>query len=423
MALTMTTMDALLKDLFEGGVREQLNNEVPLFKLLDEADKPFSGRRAVYPAHTTRNSGVGARPENTTLPSAGQQGHSLVVVSATYFYARGQVSGQAIAAGKHAFAEALSNEMQGLMNDAKVDLGRQTWGTGDGRIGQIQTTSTVDASAIFVGNRFQAPSQPGARYVFQGALIEAGTQADTDARGGQLVVGSVQLSANPATTTDTINISGTVAILSASTDFIAIEGAGGSGIEALGLEAIVDEFSTSNRWNTTAFFSATLQGINRQNVAAWNALVLGNSQVARVIDSNLMQLAFDEIHIASGQEPNLIMGHHSVVRALLDSVAADRRYVSSGAPKYDAGHSGLSYNGVAVERDRLAPYNTLFVGVKEALAKFTLKPISFADKDGAILSRVDGLDMWEFWLCTYWNLGVVGNMKSLCMIRDIKTDL
>ena len=136
MALNLSAYDSLLKDLYGDGIREQLNQDVPCFKLLEENDKPWSGRRVLWPVHTSRNSGVSSRAEGATLPTAGQQGHSTAVVSATYLYARGQVSGQTISAGKHAFAEALTNEMDGLMNDAKVDLSRQCWGTGDGRLAQ-----------------------------------------------------------------------------------------------------------------------------------------------------------------------------------------------------------------------------------------------------------------------------------------------
>jgi hypothetical protein len=114
------------------------------------------------------------------------------------------------------------------------------------------------------------------------------------------------------------------------------------------------------------------------------------------------------------------MGHHSVVRAFLDSVAADRRYASK---EFDAGRGALSYNGVQLERDRMAPYNSLLVAKKDVIKKFTLKDIGFADNDGAILSRVSNQDAWEFFVSTYFNLGCQGNMKALLFIRDIKTDL
>ena len=150
MPLTLSNYDPLLKDLYEGSIREQLNNDVPLFKLLDESDKEWSGRRVVFPLHDTRNSGVGNRAESGTLPTGGNQGHQLAVVSAVYSYARGRISGQAMASGKNAFAQALMMEMDGLMNDLKVDLGRQTWGTGDGRLAQVGTAGTNTAATTGV---------------------------------------------------------------------------------------------------------------------------------------------------------------------------------------------------------------------------------------------------------------------------------
>jgi len=422
MPLLLAQYDQLLKDLYEGAVREQLNNEVPLFRILDESDKDWSGRRVVYPAHTTRNAGVGSRAENATLPTGGNQGHSLVVVTATYFYARGRVSGQAIASGKNAFAEALASEMDGLVNDAKVDLGRQTWGTGDGRVAQIGAL-VGSSTTVTVFNRFANPGQPGARFISEGQNIEFGTVAAPTADGTATTVISVALSLSPGTTVDTITISVSSLDLSQCTTFIFNQGAGGAGVESLGIQAIVDVFTEGNIWGSNAFFGSAILGINRATVGAWNATILGNSQTVRVIDSNLMQTAFDQIHIDTGQSANMIMGHHSVVRAFLDSVAADRRYVTSGTPKFDGGHSALSYNGVPLERDRQAPFNTLLVMVKEAIKKFTLKPISFADRDGAILDRVDGLDLWDFWLSTYFQLSMDGNMKSTLMIRDIQTEL
>ncbi len=418
MALTLSTYDALLKDLYEGGVREQLNNDVPALKHFEETDRAWSGRRVVWPVHTGRNSGVGSRTEGATLPTAGEQAHSLSVVTATYFYARGQVSGQTIAAGKNAFVEALSSEMDGLMMDAKVEISRQLWGTGDGRLAQIGADG-ASASALSVYNRYAEPQQPGARFISANQVLDAGSVAASTQDFSSQTVISVSISQNPATTTDTVTISNSALTVSQCDTYLFNRGAGGAGVEALGIQALVDVYTESNMWGSNAFYGATIQGINRSTVGAWNALVLGNSGTTRLIDSNLMQTAFDRIHTESGEDANLIFGQHDVVRAFLDSVAGDRRYQTT---KFDAGVSSLSYNGVPIERDRQAPYNTLLVAKRETLRKFTLKPIGFADNDGAILSRVSNQDNWEFFLSTYFNLGVDGNMKSLLFIRDIRVD-
>lgn len=420
MALTLSTYDALLKDLYEGGVREQLNNDVPCLKHFEETDRAWSGRRVVWPVHTGRNSGVGSRGEGATLPTAGEQAHSLSIVTATYFYARGQVSGQTIAAGKNAFVEALSSEMDGLMMDAKVEMSRQLWGTGDGRLAQVAADALCSTS-ITVYNRYAEPQQPGARFISANQLIDGGSVASPTQDFSSQTVISVSISQNPATTTDTITVSNSaLPAISQCDTYIFNRGAGGAGVESLGIQALVDVYTESNMWGSNAFYGTTIQGIARNTVTAWNALVLGNSGVTRLVDSNLMQTSFDRIHTESGEDADLIFGQHDVVRAFLDSVAGDRRYQTT---KFDAGVSSLSYNGVPIERDRQAPYNCLLVAKRSALRKFTLKPIGFADNDGSILSRVSNQDNWEFFLSTYFNLGVDGNMKSLLFIRDIKVDL
>lgn len=433
MPLLLAGQDALLKDFYGDAVREQLNQEIPTFKLFTESEKQFSGRRLVFPVHTGRNVGVGSRNEGGTLPTGGAQAHNLTVITATYFYARGRISGQTKAAGKHAFAEALATEMEGLVKDAKVDLSRQSWGTGDGRLAQVGSSATTGASGTNSGtsiqlfNRFFEPGQPGARYLNTSQAIEGGTVAAPSGLASNVIVKSISISSNPAVTNDTIQVSGTYGGLSTCESFIFNNSAGGTGIEALGLLAIVDEYTRSNMWGSNAFYGSGLLGINRDpggaGVAAWNAIVLDNSGVNRVVDGNLVQTAFDEVNVQSGEEPDLILAHHSVVRAFLDSVSADRRYVTGGTPSYDAGYEKLSYNGVELVKDRFAPYNSMLICKKSSLRRAVLKPIGFADDDGAILSRVADQDNWDFWLSYYWNMFVDGNMKSLCMIRDIRTDL
>ena len=418
MGLILSNYDPLLKDAYEGGVREQLNQDIPMFRVLDETDREWSGRRVVFPIHTTRNSGVGARAERATLPTAGQQGHETVVVSATYQYGRGSLTGQTLAAGKHAFAAAMATELDGITRDLKVDLGRQVWGTGDGRLAQVSTNG-ASSTSVAVYNRYARPGQPGLRYISQGQLLDFGTVASPTAQASSQTVISVSISQNPNTTDDTLTVSNSALTVSGTTTFIFNRGAGGAGIECLGIQALVDVYTEANMWGSNAFYGATIQGIARSTVQAWNATVLANSGTARILDGNLMQVAFDKIHTDTGEDPDCMFGHHDVVRAFLDHVSADRRYMSKD---FDAGRSALSYNGVSIERDRLAPYNSLLVFKKSAIKKYTLKDIGFADEDGAILSRVSNTDEWEFFISTYFNLGVDGNMKSCLMIRDIKTD-
>lgn len=416
MALTLSNYDAMLKEFYEGAARETLNNEVPMFRILDESDREWSGRRVVFPFHTARNSGVGNRSEQGDLPTAGNQTHNQSNISAVYSYGRISITGQAIASGKNAFAAAMAIEMDGVVNDMKVDLGRQTWGDGSGRLAQVGADG-ASSTAISVFNRFQKPGQPGARYISTNQVLDAGSVAAPTQDFSSATVQSVSVSSDPGTTVDTVNIDNSAVTVSQSDTFLFNLGSGG--IEALGIRGLVDDFSQANIWGSNAYAGSAIQGINRASVSQFNALVLGNSQTERVLDGNLMQQALDKIHIESGLEADIIMGQHDVVRAFLDHVSADRRYAS---PNFDAGMTGLSYNGIPLERDRLAPFNELLVAKRACIKKYTLLDLEFADDDGSVLSRVSGKDEWEAFLRTYWNLGYDMTPRATLMIRDIQTD-
>lgn len=419
MAQTLTNFDAVLKEFYEGSIRETVNNEVVAFKMLDESDKEWSGRHVRFPVHTSRNSGVGARAESGTLPTAGQQGYLEARVTSTYQYGRIEISGPSMKAGKNAFAATVASEIDGMTRDLVNDLGRQTWGTGDGRLAQIGAAA-ASASSFTVFNRFFEPGQPGARYINVGASVDIGTVASPTALASSQVVASVSISSNPATTTDTVNITASTANASQCESFVFNRGAGGAGVEMHGFRSLIDVFTEANIWGSNAFFGSAVQNINRATNAAWNATILGNSGVARVIDGNLIQQAFDQINIDAGKDPDFLWGHHAVCRAFLDAVSADRRY---GSPEFKAGYSELSYNGVPLVRDRQAPHNELLIGVKGTVSMFTLADFEWADEDGSILARVSNQDQFEAFIRAYKNLGLNENPKGCVFIRDIRTDL
>lgn len=419
MTQDLSTFDSVLKEFYEGAIRETLNSEVVAYKELDETDRQWSGRRVVFPAHTTRNSGVGARAEAGTLPTAGRQGHAEVRTSATYQYGRIQVTGQVLEAGKHAFADAMMVEMEGVTRDLINDQGRQTWGVGDGRIAQVGAAAG-SASTITVYNRFFEPGQPGARYFFVGQSIDVGTVASPTADASSQVISALAISQNPATTTDTITVTASTLNGSQCESFIFNRGAGGTGLELLGLRALIDQYTEANVWGSNAFYGSTIQNINRVTVSNWNSVVMGNSGVERIVDSILLQNMLDDIIIESGKEVNKIWGHHQSVRAVLENIAGDRRY---STPEFNIGGSSkITFEGIKIVRDRQCPYNELYFLTPGVIKMFTLSDFKFADKDGAILSRVSNQDAYEAFIRGYKNLGFDMNPKGAGVIRDIKVD-
>ena len=74
MALSLTNADSALKEYYLPPLRDQLNNENVLDSIVSKNTQDVEGRRAILSLHVTRNSGVGSRLENGTLPTAGNQG-------------------------------------------------------------------------------------------------------------------------------------------------------------------------------------------------------------------------------------------------------------------------------------------------------------------------------------------------------------
>jgi hypothetical protein len=86
MGQTMAYTLAVLKEFYGTAIQETLNNEILLKKYLEQSSKQFDGKYLTFPAHTTRNMGVGARAEASALPTAGQQSHATVYVTCAYLY-------------------------------------------------------------------------------------------------------------------------------------------------------------------------------------------------------------------------------------------------------------------------------------------------------------------------------------------------
>lgn len=420
MAQSIPNYDAALKEFYEGLIREQLNNEILLKKHLEESSRQWSGRHIRFPIHVRRNVGVGARAESAGLPTAGEQTNVEVRVTSAYVYGRIDLTGQVIAAGKNAFADAMASEMEGITKDLHFDVTRQTYGEGLGILAQVAADSN-SSSQVTVFNQYFEPGQPGARYVQAGQTLDAGTIASPEAQTSGVAVISVAIAQNSGTTTDTITTSATALNFSASDTFLFNNNAGGLGIELKGLRAIVDDNTSTHVYGYSGGMinTVTLFNVDSDAQSKWRGNVLANSQTERLIDSNLMQKGFDKVKKESGKAVDKIFGEYDVVTAFLDSVSNDRRYATKD---FDAGRGTLSYNNVPLIQDLLAPYNELFLLHTGALKWAVLKDFGFADEDGKILKYVQGFDRWEAFVKAYLQL-YPEHRNANAVIRDIRTSL
>ena len=389
--------DTVLKDFYEGPIREHINNNTKILKQVEKSKRKWSGRQVLFPVHLRRNTGVGARTESGSLPVAGRQTYVDSKIKAKYMYGRITLTGAVIAASrgdKGAFASALRTEVDGMRSDLRDDMNRQCFGNnvkiapvqpGDdvnltGISGVLGIVSAVDGTNITVTNT-------GTRFLKQGMSVQGGTH-------DELVAGNHQTTTVSSVTNTSTFVKSGAGTLQVHDVLVRGDSSDHSfGSEITGIDVIVDN-------------SGELQGINSDANSEWKSSVLENTAGNRPLSLELMQLAVDSCDEVGGTEPNYIIGHHSMRREYINLLTSDVRY---SAESLKGGQTVLTFSGgsnpIKIEFDKHAPYNKLFFLRTSDLRLYVQQDWKWADRDGATFARVSGSDAWEAFMCFYGNLG------------------
>ncbi len=386
MAQSLANADAALKEFYLPPVREQLNNANVLDAIVSKNTEDFEGRRAVLSLHVTRNSGVGARAENGTLPTAGQQGYAEERVPVYYNYGRIQLSGPVIKAmksDKGSFVRAVESEMKGLKDDLPRDYNRQRWGTSNGVIATAGDTSSSTTVVLLT------PSAAQLRQLEVGSLVDIGTVAAPTSIASARAVESVDTSAG------TIVISGSAVSTTSGTHFLFRSGAGGAigGVgqkEITGIQSIVAA-------------SGTLFNVNPSTYPVWKSYVNSNSGTLRAPSDSLFEEALDNINIQSGLDPNVIITTNGIHRSYANSLKSQKRFANTidlkGGFKALEVSSGREAVGLTWDRDAVAQ-KAYFLNTSH-LTDYIEADWQWMEEDGAVLSRVPNTDAYEATMFRY----------------------
>ena len=369
MAATLATIESYLKEVYQGRIREQLNDEIVALKRITRSGSGVTnevgGKYVTFPIHTRRNSGIGSRFESEALPTPGQQGHAAARVGLKYAYGGVQLTGQAISLSDtdaKAFAKALDNEVEGLKNDLKKDMNRQVYGSGNGAIGVATGANTGAVAPVADARLFQI-----------GMVVDTQTGNTVDNTG--LIVDSVDLTlgANTVTFTTTPGTS------LASADIIVRKGSGvaaSGNRELTGLAAIVSA-------------SGTLYNIDPTTEPEWKASDDDNGGTPRALSESLMIKMTDAIRTKGGST-TLILQSLGVRRAYFNLLSQLRQTVNT--QEFTGGFSGLAFttdNGeIPVVADTDAPLNKQWYINEDALTYYRDEDWHFIDKDGSMWKQV-----------------------------------
>lgn len=382
MGATLATLSAITKEVYEGDLVEQLNNDTPILKRIQRTSKgvesTVGGRYATFPVHTSRNQGIGARNELEALPTPGQQGTAAARVGLKYLYGGVQLSGQAIQLidkNYQAFQQALELELNGLKSDLAIDQNRQAWGNGTGAIGTVATAGT--ALNTIVVDRVD---------LFQKGEIVDYVLANNTVSQTARTVTAIDAAAS------SITISGAaIATVTVGDYFVRT---GNQGREWTGIQAIVAA-------------TGTLYNIDPTVEPTWVSTVNTNGGTSTAVSENMFTKMNDDIRQTSGKSPTVIATSLGVRRAYASLLMSQRQVVNT--KEFTGGFTGIAFvtdtGEIPIITDYMAPKSKAHFLNEDSIKLYRESEWGFMDYDGSKWQRVIGYDAYEARMYQYSELG------------------
>jgi hypothetical protein len=393
MPATTATLDTVSKEVYEGqGYFEQLNNDVVALKRIektsDGTSSDLGGKYTVFPIHTKRNTGIGARLEGEALPAAGQQGSASARLNLKSHYGSVQLTGQAIELidkDYQAFVSALDYEMKGLRSDLAKNMNREVYSDGKGTIATVKTvvTSTtipVDSARLFnVGDFVDLVTLP--------ATV---TVAGRNVTAVDLTVGANTVTVSGAAIGPTVV--GQIFVRSGSGPFSASVNR-----EWTGLSAIVSN-------------TGILYNVDPAVEPVWKAEVNSNGGTLRALSEGLMISMADRVRV-NGGKTTLILTNLGVRTAYWNILSQQRTYVNT--KEFTGGFNGLGFvtdaGEIPIVVDPDAPPNTMWFINEDEIKMYKASDWKFMDRDGSkwqrVITSAGNFDAWGATLYQYSELG------------------
>ena len=395
MGATLTTATNILKEIYEPRIREQLQNWQKTSKRIEQTSEGVTsevgGKYVVFPIHTKRNHGIGARLEMEQLPTAQNQGYARAQVMLSYQYGSIRLSGQSMELAQsnfQAFASVLDEEVNGVQRDLAKDFNRQIYGTSVGVLGTIggaNTTTTIPMS--------------NTQYMEVGMLVDiynsTGSTLKTQANG-------VTVTAVNKNTSIVVDVAPSTATVAG--DIIVRRGS--LNREIIGLSQIVDD-------------TAPLFNLDPAVEPVWKSVINSNSGTNRALSESLMIKMVDDIY-TNGGNTTAIFTTLGVRRSYFNLLNQQRRYTNT--QEFEGGFKGLAFttdNGdiPLISDVDCQPNRMYFVNEKE-LKIYRESDWSFMDRDGSKWQRVIGFDAYDATLYKYCQLGT-HRRNSHGLIKDV----
>lgn len=359
MPQTLATLTPILKEVYEGGLNDQLNNEVKAWKRIQSTSRGTQrsgGKYVDFPIHIGRNSGIGSRDEMDPLPNAGRQKTAEAHLALKYHYASIELTGQAIELADkdyQSFAAALDMEVSRIKDDVSKERNRQFFGTYLGT--RATAAGAVSGQDLVVDN---------ARLLDMDGVYDIMTGATSTVRRADVVVSNINYATNTVTFTGTMTGVTTGDIIVRADSY---------GHEIHGLADILNN-------SHDLYDVAALAGTS---VPVWAAEV--KSSVGTISEIEMIRMA-DRIY-TNGGRTTVMWTTLGIQREYFSLLTGDRRFVNT--QKFEGGFSGLAFQSgsqgeVPLIADIDAPLGQIAYINEKEIAFYKPHDFKFMDRTGSM---------------------------------------
>jgi len=392
MPATLSTMASLFKETYEAGVKNQLNSSRPMLKYFEMLDtKDWTGLEHVVKVRVNRNRGVYFAAERGARPTAGQQRLENMRIPMRYLYGQIEVTKQLMEASRSSessVARGLRFEMDGLVDDLRIQSQFAMWGFGVGIRALLQGEPGTDTRAEVDAPGGVAGATNGARFLNEGDQVVA-----IDPATGSLRAGGTREITGIATDGTFFDVAATINAAWADNDYV-IKAYGTDASIAvnntdfnhtpMGMLGLVDDGTYNN-----SYFS-----LSRTSFPIMRSTVI--SGVGAISGDVIMRGIHSARSIGKGKI-SMLWCEDSVLRAYITLTNDQRRYTGGDLLTPDAGtaaagqddesNSGLKFGRIPIHIDLDAPYGMMFGLDTRPFARYVMNPGSWVDDDGNTLFR------------------------------------
>jgi hypothetical protein len=375
-----------------GDLHEQLRDKNPALQLIEasSANITRNGKEVIFDTHIGRNQGIGARGVREKLPVAGAQKYKQAHLYLTNLYGSIEVDGQLFEQAVEdyqAFINVVDNEINGLKKDLAVDLNRQVYGDGSGKLAVVSAQPSSSTLTVDSVHWLQVGMTIDVVDPTSGVKQQSGAASS-------LEITAINESTKVITVTGTLgtfntNISAGDLIVRSS------NGVNNFGKEWTGLSAIVKA-------------TGELHEINPSEYPVWASTEVsiasgGNpGTLTELALINLVQKVDKQ-----GGDVDVMLASPGVFNAYWDLLQGLRQFTNGAT--LEGGQRAFSFDAVGKPikfvSDYAAPSNTLYALSSKELVVNRKRDWAWMDRDGSMWSKVADTDAYEARIFQYSQLG------------------